>query len=386
MALQSPGDQAKNPFQLPPSRELGLRDGATELERGAREDVPRTVVETGALAQVVGQRPGGEAGWARVRAEVWERSLRDAGLLPFVEDAKLEAPPALAAQLRAIREQLALVRDLEQRLGEDAEVDGQMSRSEHEGVVLLLCAFGVLAALAPSELRPFLAAALGIYGGRAAWRQWGPRLRVERDQLSSARAGLAGAVQSFLEQTWVAAIGDRVLESTPHAVYLHHRLMDLDAARGAGEARARELRGLIARIRATNQSLGQEQDDAETRRVQRQIDEIQSRLSLIDRLRADCSARSEAHLARLERQRVIAARRALSSRVSSMVDGDSDDASAQEIATIEVDIADLAARMRGLEVEAGSADADLRSVLEVAGAAGRGSIGRRRSATGAVPT
>jgi len=386
MAYQPHGDQPKNPFQLPPSRELGLRDGASELERGPRADVQRTVIETGALAQVVGQRGVGEVGWSRVRAEIWERSLRDAGLLPFVEDTRLDAPPALAAQLRAIREQLGAVRELEQRLGEDAEVDGQMSRREHEGIVLLLCGFGVLAALAPSELRPLLAAAFAIYGGRAAWRQYGPRLRVERDHLASARAQLAGAIQSFLEQTWVAAVGDRVLESTPHAVYLHHRLMDLDAARGAGEARARELRALAARIRATNQSLGQEEDDAETRRIQRQIDEIQSRLGLIDRLRADCSARADTHVARLERQRVIAARRALSSRVSNMVSSDAEDASAQEIAAIEVDIADLAARMRGLDVEAGSADADLRSVLEVAGAGGRAAPGRKKASSGALPT
>lgn len=366
-----------------PVRSFELRSGDAPVDLGPLAEVPRLVVETSALAHVVGRRGPGEALLARVRADSWERALRDANLLAAVQDPRLDAPPALAAQLRTIREGLAGVRALEERLGEDAEEGGMISRREHDGVVVGLCAAAMLTALAPAELRPLLAAGFAVVGGRFAWRAFGPRARVGREQLASARLRLAQAIQAFVEQTWVAALGDRVLESTPHAIYLHNRLTDLDAARGASEAQQRELKALLHRIRQANSSLGRDPDDAETRRIQRQIEDIDRRIALIDRLRAECAERERAHLAQLERQRAIAARRALSSRLSELVDRDGADAAAQEIAVIEVDIADLAARLRGLDVEISSADAELRSVLEVseAGAGGGRRAQPRRKAS-----
>ncbi len=385
MSSQHSDTPSRSPFVLPPSRTFGLRDGAQELDASARADVPRVVVETSMLAQVVGQRGVGEEGWVRIRAEVWERALRDAHLLSLVEDPSQDAPPSLSAQLRAIRERLAEVHALEQRLGQEAEEGGTIPKRDADAVVVALCLAGMVTAFAPAELRPLLAMGFTVYGVKTFWTQFSPRAKVGREQLAAARRALALAVQSFLEHTWVSALGDRVIESTPHAVYLNHRLMDLDAARGAGEARVRELRGLMARIREANQSLGRAEEDAETARLQRQLDELQGRLSQIDRLRADCATRAEAHLGQLDRQRAIAARRALSSRVSNLVDRDADDASQQQIAVIEVDIADIAARLRNLDVEIGSADAELRSVLEVSGVGGapaRQAPARRKTGSG----
>lgn len=357
-------------FALPPMRTLELRDGTSEVSHGPLSEVPRVVVETGVLAVALGQRGEGQAGWSRVRAHVWERALADANLIPLIEQREIEGPAPLCAQLRTIRDRLAELRHLEQRLGERAEEGGTIPQSEHDNTMLILCAAGVVAAFAPAELRPFFGAGFALFAGRIAWQQWSPSAKVDRAKLASARVAVGRAIQAFLEHSWVAALGDRVVESTPHAVYLHHRLMDLDGARGSGEARVRELRGLIERIRKANEGLGREGDDAETRRLQKQIDDLLARLALIDRLRADCAARAEAHVSQLDRQRAIAARRALSSRVSSLVDRDTDDAADKEIAVLEVDIADLASRLRGLEVEIGSADAELRSVLEVAGTPG----------------
>ncbi len=382
------GPQSDGPprptFPLPPARNLGLRDGASEVELGARADVSRVLVETGSLAQIVGQRGVGETGWGRIRAELWERSLREAQLLPLLAEIPAETPSTLASQLRQLRDRLQEVRALEERLGEDAEEEGTVGRREHDGTVVVLCVAGLLTALAPAEIRPFLAAGFTLYGFRVGARRFSPKAKVGREQLADARRALGRALQSFLEHTWVAAVGDRILESTPHAIYLHHRLMDLDAARGAGEARARELRGLMSRIRQANQSLGRDQDDPEIARLQQQLDEVQGRLAQIDRLRADCASRAEAHNAQLERQRAIAARRALSSRVSNLVSAEGEDAALQQIAVIEVDIADLAARIRGLDVEIGSADAELRSVLEVSGVGApalRGAATRKRTAS-----
>lgn len=327
----------------------------------------RVEVDTTALAGVVRPGKGSEERWARVRADVWERALRDANLQPLLLEPAIEQPGPFPERLREIRDRLKTLRALEQRLGEDAEDDITVPRSQLDRMVVLLAALGALTAFAPSELRPFMAAILGIFAARAAWRLYGPRNRVGRHQLADARVALARSVQTLLEHSWVAAYGDRVVEVCPHAVYFACRLTDLDNARGQLDQRMAELRALVARVREANTSLGRSPDDAETARLSRQIDELSARKTQLERVRAECEAAAESHHNQLNRQRAIAARRALSSRVASVVEG-ADERGGEELANLEVNIVGLSARIRALDVEIGDADRELRSVLEVSSA------------------
>lgn len=348
-------------------RSLGLKDPVAQPTGGAADQAPRAVVDTSALASIVRFGEGREQRWARVRADVWERSLRDANLLSVLQDPAADQPGAFNSRVREIRDRLAELRHLEKRLGEDAEGDITVPRAELDHMVVLLSAVGVLTAFAPSELRPLMAAGLCLFGGRAAWRQYGPRNKVGRFQLADARAAVARSIQALLEHSWVAAYGDRVVEVCPHAVYFACRLQDLETARGLIEQQAVELKGLVHRVQEANAGLGRPRDDAETARLSRQIEELGVRLGQVDRVRAECEAAAESHRHQLDRQRAIAARRALSTRVASVVEG-AEDGREQALAMLEVDIAGLAARIRALDVEIGDADLELRAVLEVSGA------------------
>lgn len=376
MAQQSVRQTTQSGPQPTWGRSLELRDPAAQL--GAAASAPRVVIDTGALAQLVHFGEGSAARWSTVRAMVWERSLKDSNLLGVLYDPAVSQSGAFNARLREIRDNLEHLKALEQRLGEDAEEDVTVARSELDNMVILLSAIGVMTAFAPSELRPLVAAGLCLFGARSAWRQFGPRATVGRAQLSQARVALARSIQSLLEHSWVAALGENVVESCPHAVYFACRLQDLETARGLIEQRRVELRTLSSRISEANASLGRDREDAETRRLGEQVEELSVRLGQVDRVRAECEAASQNHLAQLDRQRAIAARRALSSRVASAVDS-ADDSREQALAMLEVDIAGLAARIRALDVATSDADLELRAVLEVSGAtASRASTVRNR--------
>ena len=362
------GEQSGPPVTW--GRSLELRDSASQVANlGAAGQAPRIVIDTGALAQIVRFGEGSAARWARVRGMVWERTLKDANLLAVLYDPATDQPGAFNSRVREIRDNLDTLKALEQRLGEDAEGDITVPRSDLDNMVILLSAVGILTAFAPSELRPLMASALGLFGARSAWRQFGPRNTVGRTQLTDARIRLARSIQTLLENSWVAAYGEQVVESCPHAVYFACRLQDLDTARGLIEQKCAELKTLSLRVQEANASLGRDREDAETERLGQQVAELNVRLSQVGRVRAECEAASQNHLAQLDRQRAIAARRALSSRVASAVDG-ADDGREQALAMLEVDIAGLAARIRALDLATSDADLELRAVLEVSGATG----------------
>lgn len=369
------GGAAANPF--------GVVTRSFELREAAPEAVPagsRLVIDTGVLAQTLGARGGGEAAWAKLRGPQWERALQESGLMAVLQSPQRDlGGSGLGARINEIRAALENVRRAELDLGRLVDADAPRDAAEVDLLMVLLCISGALAALAPSGLRYVGALILMGVALRPAWRLWAPRARIQREQFAQARRDLALAVLRFLERTWVVALGDQVLESAPHAVYFEHRLTDLDNARAARQREATEVRALIARVAAANAQLGQPSEDAETRRLGRQIEELAVRTAQIDRVRAHCQEQFETYRAQIERQRAIAARRALSSRVASVVDP-GDDSSGQEVAEIEVDIGDLVAEIRTLDVETGNADAELRSVLEVAGAGlARAASARRRA-------
>lgn len=347
---------------LPPLRSLELAGAKPPATLEAR--VPRQVVDTTVLAAVLRQRGRGEAAWAGLRAEQWEKALRHAGLLAAVESPGLDNGLGLAPQLlREIGDRLRTLRALERRLGEAAGPDEQVPAQDLHRQALVLGVFGVCAAVSPSPMPELLAFGLGAYALRAAYKLWMPRLTVDHGTLAEARNALARAVLRLIEHTFVVAVGDQVLECTPHAVYLQNRLQDLDAAHGGLRDQIAERQALIAQIRQANAALGRPQDDAETTQIQRSLDDLRGRQGQIDRLRDDCAAQLEQHQAQIARHRAVATRQALSSGASALSEG----ADPQVLAELEVDIAEIAARIQTLDLGLASADAELRAVLEVAG-------------------
>lgn len=363
------------PF-LPPLRSLNLSDErAREASAPARE-APRVVVQGDALTTVLS---GGRAAWATIRGELWEKALRNAGLEEAWQatgrPATRSSMPEPIQALDRLYQQVDLVRTMERRLGQSLEDDGHRTIKEVDHLVVAMSVAGVIGALLPGVLRAMALGFLLFFGGRSGWRLWGPRPTVTLETLAEARAELGWRVSQFVSHTWVCAAGDKVLECAPHGEYLRRRIADLDASRGVSEAQMRDVDALVRDVRSANARLGLAEEDAETRRLLATRADSESRVAQIERLRELVVARLNAYQAQVDRLGAIASRRALSEKVASLVDNSARDTTDQDIAEVEVDVADLESRLRTLAVDASDANASLLGVLEAGGA-----IGRRRAA------
>ena len=336
--------------------------------------VSRAVVETRALATLVGESSARSA--ERIRGEAWDTALRDAGLWPVLKAATAgrgamatggSPTSSFTGLLVELRQRLERVRELERRLGEAAEPEPLREQRDLDTMALLVALLGVVAALAPAWGQWALVLVLLFIAGRSGLRLLARSgsARITLDELYAARQQLAWSVRAFLSHTWVYAVGDRVVESTPHGDYFEHRLMDLDAAASARVNQVEELAGLIRGVRRANAGLGLEEEDDETRRLNNQIDGIRAQLAQIARMREQVAERRDGYLARVARLRAIATRRALSMRVSNLVTDSEDDSIEQDVAEVEVEVADLTERLRALDVDVSDADSELRAVLEV---------------------
>lgn len=355
---------------LPPPRSLNLADGVrAPRDEGPLGGVPRVAVRCEVLAAATRLGPEAEAGWDRVPSQSWSSALRDAQLLDLLESPTVRAARpdggSPVGQLSQIRAGLQRVRDLEERLGSRADETGMRPLREVDTLVVGLCLLGVLAALAPVVARELIMIFLLGLGAVSGWRLWGPRPAVTRDELYQARRDVALAIREFLGHTWVVPVGDRVLESMPHAEYLALRQNDLEVARAERRQQLADANALLTRIKSANAQLGLPEEDAETRRLRSQIDQLGVKVSQIEQLCATVSARLEDYRASVERLRAIAARRALSARVANLVEDERGESRDQERAEVEVDVADLESRVRALQVEVSDANADLLAVMEV---------------------
>ena len=360
-------------FGLPAPRTLNLSDGAGAGERTG-PDAPRVIVNSEALAAVLALGPDA---WSSVKGAGWEKLLRDSGLLEAFTAVGADGSKVESARGGASEPVMALVRlfvrlgeilAMEKRLGEDAFDDGTRPAREVDTLVLILCVAGLMGTVAPIYAHEVFMFGFTVVGLRAAWRVYGPRPKITRESLLAARQEMARSLASFASHTWICAVGDRVLESTPHADYLRRRLVDLDAARGVSEAQVREINQLITGVRSANARLNLPEEDGETRRLLAQREATLTRIQQIERLRETIATRLGSYQDQVERLRALASRRALSARVASMTEGGARDAVDQEIAEVEVDIVDLEQRLGALEIEASDANADLLSLLETGGA------------------
>jgi len=190
------------------------------------------------------------------------------------------------------------------------------------------------------------------------------------DPVHGARA--ATALRRFLACSFVAPAGDLLVENTPHRAYLELRLDEVARAARGTEGRLAELRALRARIADTNTRMGRTAEDVETRRLTTAIEEqeaTRARVEGVRRLLAERLARFDAEL---ERLRVVVERQVLSERVSRFTGPDTREAPAARVAAeVEVEVAEIEARVRELALETGNADARLRAVLEVVGVGAR---------------
>lgn len=177
------------------------------------------------------------------------------------------------------------------------------------------------------------------------------------------------ALRRFLSHTFVEVAGGKIVENTPHRVYLELRLEDIDRALRAADGKLAEMAVLRKRIRDTNSRMGRAPDDVETNRLTAAIGEQESARERVRAVRALLAVRLHELDAQLERLRAIAERRALSERVSQLTDGAGAHAPEERVAAdIEVDVAEIEGRVRELALEVGEADARLGALLEVVGA------------------
>jgi hypothetical protein len=178
------------------------------------------------------------------------------------------------------------------------------------------------------------------------------------------------ALKRLLSRTFIAAVGTRVVESTPHRAWLALRLQAVDRALRANEARIAGLTTLREHVQEANTRLGRPGEDAETTKLAASIaaQEVTRRNLLT--VRTLVAGRLRELDAQLEALRAVAGRRVLSARVSRMTEAPPGPEE-RVVAEVEVDVAGIEGKIRALALDVGDADARLQAALEVVGAGAR---------------
>lgn len=294
----------------------------------------------------------------------WERALRRCGLLD------LEPPPGeVGEQIRGIQR---LIREWPRPRAEDPNLGFGEPREWIRAVgpgwslaFAVAISLGFTWSCAAGDLRGVLLTAVLL--AAVAWLREALKARQAPDadptRWSSA---LSSRTRSLIARSFVTAIGETVVENTPHVEYLELREEQLGDAERAVEGHLQDMAETLERVRAANRRMGRPEEDLETEQLRSAIHRERASLQRIVAVRAKVRAMRDAFLVRLDTLRAAAERDALSERVARMAAGNS--GVQRTVAEIDVDVAELETAFAALALDAREADVRRASVLEMVGA------------------
>lgn len=183
----------------------------------------------------------------------------------------------------------------------------------------------------------------------------------EREQRYAARAH--AALRAMISRSFVIAVGDTIIEATPHLSWIEARLESLRNADIHHTRRAEELQAALHQVQSLNQRMGRPTHDAETAQIEASIAQEHASRRRIQELILAFRQRRTAYEQKVEELRIVATRRALSEQVDSL--HAEAEASARALAEVEVDVISAEAEIRSLGDAILQEDHQVRAILEV---------------------
>ncbi|MCB9758709.1 MAG: hypothetical protein H6739_02620 [Alphaproteobacteria bacterium] len=191
-----------------------------------------------------------------------------------------------------------------------------------------------------------------------------PARAADRESLALARR-LHEQVLKLAGRSFVEVVDGTVFVNAPHRAFLTARIRDVERAVVRLIQRDGELVHLRAGLVDTNERLGRPAEDEEVAAVDAERDRIARQIEDLDALRGQLIGQLERFEEALEKLRLMATRRALSERVSGMLERSAAEEARRAASAIEIDVAELEARFEDMALELSDADAALRAVLEI---------------------